>query len=492
LEVASPNDKQWADIGFFGPTAEPADYVLGIQLFNDGDSDFGLSATASDILYEQLFPNNSPVNLEPLETGNTDLVRDEDDPDLYTYNPSRPGAPADDPRLNWPIVVEGNLLEPGEESSVVINGNLGCLLDTDLYSFRLEEGQGVTVNIDSETLFGRDDMLLSVAIYNGDFEALATIREYNEDDVLLPPQAADPFYQVQAISTIPNHESVVIDPMENGVGNYYVEVSGYAIDGFLLNYDPIPYQLTIETTEPEPIETPPSQLVWLAFDGAEADYLFETADSGWGPQVVDRPAFDAEDFDLGNMRSSLIEAIATRIEEIYRNAGLDEDEMEFTTIKPGTVGSPYPPGSTYSTVVFGGKLPGLLGIAERVDRHNSDRSDTAVVLTGVIADGYMREMSDDSTVRFEQTVNAISNIGAHELGHTLGLEHATEINTSEPHNIIGYNYDQVLFEQEMVSRSSYELFAEQMGFAQISNSIGFENEIDLLLRYIGSGTVMGA
>ena len=202
------------------------------------------------------------------------------------------------------------------------------------------------------------------------------------------------------------------------------------------------------------------------------------------------------------MRTSLINAIAARIGEIYQNTGLNvvvgeigqkfsdlnitsETEMAFVLEKP-------PVGTTYSTVVFGGTLtPGLYGIAEKIDRHNEDRSDMAIVLTNSIASGYRLVMSDDPLDRREETVNAVANIGAHELGPILGLEHATEINTNEPANIIGYNFNMTLEEQEFGQRDSYRLFAEQQGYDLLDRQIGFENEIDQLLRYIGSGTPIG-
>lgn len=459
-------------------------YNLEVLVFNDGNSDFGSDTTASGLPYSQVYPTNGPVNLEPLDWGNDELVQDEDNPQVYRYNVDLLNNPVS-AECYLPVEkVTGTLLEPGQAGSVVISSCLGNLLDVDVYSFRLEEGQRVTVDLDSEVLFGRDDVELYVAIYNGDYEALTTIMD-EADDVLATgaAQNADTLYEAQAIFSMPNHESVVIDPAENGMGTYYVVVTGYSLQNFS---EVIAYQLTIETTEPEAVETPPSQLVWLAFDGARADYLFKEADMGWGPNVVNRPAFDAEAFELDGMRESLIQAIADRIEEIYRNVGLTEDEIEFVTEKPQA-------GAVYSTVIFGGTTPmlGLYGLAQKLDRHNEDHTDMAIVLTDEIAFGYLSEMSEDPTERFLETVNALANTGAHELGHILGLEHATEINTAEPANLMGYNYDMTLEEQEFKARNSYRLFAEQQGYELFMRQIGFENEIDLLLRYIGSGTDIG-
>jgi hypothetical protein len=293
---------------------------------------------------------------------------------------------------------------------------------------------------------------------------------------------------------MPNHASAEIDPDENGLATYYVVVSGLSAEGALMevDYGKLPYQLTIETTAVETVETPPSQLVWLSFGNdktgtnARADYLYEIG-LGAMHKIVDRPPFYATEFGLPEtMRDELIDAIAARIEEVYRNAGLSENEIEFTTIKPGAAGSPYSPGATYSTVIFGGKtsLFGLLGVAENVDRHNSIRDDMACIFTEQFGDLYRADgllpyvLDDDQDVRFDQVVTMLANTGAHELGHILGLEHATEWGTDEPNNVMGYNEDLVV--QEFEPRNVY-----------LYQQPSFTNEIDMLLRNIGSGTPMG-
>jgi hypothetical protein len=227
-------------------------------------------------------------------------------------------------------------------------------------------------------------------------------------------------------------------------------------------------------------------LVYLSFGddryntNTSADYLLETG-MGWSADTAQRPAFftkhEAELFGLDALREDLIAAIAARIEQMYRDAGLSEDEIEFTTVKPAS-------GQVYSTVIFGGRTPltGLLGMAETVDRHNAQRDDMAVVLTEEIGLFRRQYLDEDTSGRFDEVVNQIANTGAHELGHILGLEHATEANVSEPNNLMNYNSMEVDFgEQEFASRNAYWY-----------QPIGFTNEIDSLLRNIGSGTPIGS
>jgi hypothetical protein len=240
--------------------------------------------------------------------------------------------------------------------------------------------------------------------------------------------------------------------------------------------DPIPYRLTITTTVPETVAKKPSQLVWLDFDGGRADYLKEF----YGSQAVNRPAFNIKDFNLGNTSQTWFEQqVMAKIEQYYRDAGLGPDEIQFTLTKPAL-------GTTYSTVIFGGTLDenlqgDLLGIAQSVDRDNSDRTDKAVILTKAIGRIFTQFMDSDLTTRTQQSIDVVANTGAHELGHILGLEHATEVNVTEPDNIMDYNSTDV--------RLSNERFETHNKYWY--QPLGYTNEVDMLLRNIGSGTVIG-
>jgi len=481
VSIQLPEDGDYLiDISSYYNSGESIDYMLNVMLFDDGNGDFGISQTPSGFVYDQIVPNNQPVDLMP---GSPDLIQDTYYPNLYTTS-----------NQDWPSTISGTLLSPGQAGEVVIDSELAMLLDHDIYTFQLQEGQSILIDLDAETLFGRDDVEVIVGIYNGDLESITTIGSGKESEDVASSEAVDPTYEAQAIHTMPNHQSVIIDPTDGeGMMTYYVVVNGYSygvenLYSVLWNEE-IPYRLTISTTEAEPIETPPSQLVWLSFgdartgENAQADYLIEAGAGQWPESVAERPAFDTSDFNIPEyMRDDLIEAIAARIEDIYRDAGLSTAEIEFTTEEPSG-------GSVYSTVVIGGRLPeiGLVGLAETVDRGNSDHTDMAVVLSEEIGlfylvgglDGY-GPLSDDPQVRFDQVVTLVSNTTAHELGHILGLEHATEVLTDEPNNLMGYNDDLVL--QELEQRNAY----------WYQDGLGFTNEIDMLLRVIGAGTVMGA
>ena len=101
-----------------------------------------------------------------------------------------------------------------------------------------------------------------------------------------------------------------------------------------------------------------------------------------------------------------------------------------------------------------------------------------MVFAGEVARYYNSGLEADTDERFDQVTTLLSNLGAHELGHTLGLEHATE-QGPWPNNLMGYNDN--LEPQTLQGHNEYWY-----------QPIGFTNSIDILLRNIGSGSPMGS
>ncbi|KPK75086.1 MAG: hypothetical protein AMJ79_12565 [Phycisphaerae bacterium SM23_30] len=274
----------------------PAAYEVSIEAISDGNSDFGIRQTESGYRYDPISPNERPVNLGPPARGNEDLAVDEDDPELFYYNPDLVDPITEARQARW-FQVEGTLLAPGQASELKIHTELSNMMDVDIFSFELVEGQYVTVDLDAGPFFGGDDVELSVGIYNADLEALAT-TVMEEDDTLPAVQRVDPIYTVQAIHQMPHHEGPdepILDPMsydeslDAEVGTYYVVVTAELPSSGIFKWtDSISYRLTISTTEAEPVEAPPSQLVWLAFGdpetgvNARADHIVRQLSEGGG------------------------------------------------------------------------------------------------------------------------------------------------------------------------------------------------------------------
>jgi hypothetical protein len=98
--------------------------------------------------------------------------------------------------------------------------------------------------------------------------------------------------------------------------------------------------------------------------------------------------------------------------------------LYFTTVDPTTWGLDAE--SDFTTVFIGAEYdvfgwnPGLLGIASNIDFASEELADNALVLAQNFA-GYATASA--TTTRLNQYSRLLANTVAHELGHTLGLNH---------------------------------------------------------------------
>ncbi|MBI9018654.1 MAG: hypothetical protein JEZ07_15480 [Phycisphaerae bacterium] len=463
--------------GFDLPILSPFKYDLSVNVFDDGNDDFGVVNTPGGNYYDSVVPTAVPIDLME---GSADLENMHFNYDNIWRTDSQ----------RYPVTVAGDLFEAGIANTMIVSSSLTGATDFDIYKIEVKPGQKVTVDLDAAAYSDRVEELVFVGVYNADLEAVSSAVISDPNDSEINSQQVDQLYQFQSINEmIKDGGTFEIDPMDNVTGNctYYISVGlGY------FSGDEIDYDLKIIVEEVSPIVNPASQLVYISFGdpitgtNETADYLNDEPDE-FGVDAVNRPAFMPSEFGLSDgklVRDDLTEKIAQRIRDTYYATGLTENEIKFVTEKPAL-------GEVYSTMIFGGRTPdaGLLGIAQQVDRNNTDRDDMCAIFTEEMAplfvNGFAGEaLSDDPDERFEQVVTILGFAGAHELGHILGLEHSTEIDTDEANNIMGYNdslYYYVIPEFE--ERNSYELFGMP--------ARGYHNEVDSLLRYIGTGTEMG-
>ena len=156
-----------------------------------------------------------------------------------------------------------------------------------------------------------------------------------------------------------------------------------------------------------PVDTTPEdiagQIVFLDFDGAQ-NVVYN------GPIIVgpfDVPAFSPEDTALPGQEEAVISDVLNGLEQIFFGTS-----VVFALEQPED-------GVSYSTVYIGGgdwafaAYSEFYGLAERVDRGNSNRTDQAYVFADKVITGKAAHVID----------KVITTIIAHEVGHLLGFVH---------------------------------------------------------------------
>ncbi|MBN2064261.1 MAG: hypothetical protein JW745_05620, partial [Sedimentisphaerales bacterium] len=507
--------------GYYGviPTT-PLEYDLTVCAFNDGDSDFGQVEISDDsFIYYGGMPDDAAVDLS---ASTTHWTADERLEDVYRF--TRGTNP-------YGMIAKGEFITPGQAGSITVNSDLAVITDVDVYSVQLTEGQKLSVDLRSLYNSAVEGVEFAIGVYNSDLESVATILA-GGDDIALINGEADRHYTVQAVNEI---NGVTIDPMEsvNGTltGTYYVVVSlmdYYA--GEIAFDDSTYYSLTLTTSEggADKIKTVASpQLVYLSFgdkntgENLTAEYLEESlAGISYG-DISDRPAFSLSDFPYlpasfnydanGDGVENevqdvtwdyMVERITEQVCAVYQEALDDpttpereDQELIYITNDYSEVDR-----IEHSTVVIGGdfSMPGLMGIAQTVDRHNTDRSDMACVGSTAIGEytaTYMNSSSPEENV--DRAVNAIASTTIHELAHILGLEHSTEVNPdlTTPidsaalylaDNVMNYNSSAVDMSAIRFETRNSMASAARGIFSYTVNQPGFQNEIDALLRNLGT------
>lgn len=211
------------------------------------------------------------------------------------------------------------------------------------------------------------------------------------------------------------------------------------------------YSLEFDRIQGSGTTTPSSQVIYLNFAGA--------ANVAIGPRdPVNVPAFEQSTIAQSwpNQIDELIELVVSRIRTDFD--GLD------VVIRSSHEQSA--PTTTYSVIHFGAYDPALLGVAENVDEFNELKSQPAIVFV----DTFSAFVSLDPTI--EEMAQSLANVGSHEIGHLLGLNH-----TADPRGIMDISASL----QELLGNQAFS--TSPLDYAVFP--IGAQDAIKLLVEVVG-------
>lgn len=212
------------------------------------------------------------------------------------------------------------------------------------------------------------------------------------------------------------------------------------------------YTVDVHTAGGFEVPGPVGQVLLLDFDGAAVDSPLLGAGN-----IVQ---FDAAL--ISPMYSGETETIINTIVAVFVQNFGRFDVTILTSSDP-----PLPEGSKVSTIYFGGFDPGAFGLAEGVDLYNADFCDDALIF----AESFVPHVFSIPPTAVELGI-AIGNVGSHEAGHLLGLNHVDD--------------DRALMDDE----SPADAFIEDQEFmaAKLSRDImpiGTQDAVLLLTEIVG-------
>jgi hypothetical protein len=211
------------------------------------------------------------------------------------------------------------------------------------------------------------------------------------------------------------------------------------------------YEIDVKASGGSAVPGPVGQALLLDFDGAVAD--FPTLG------LVTLDPFDAAA--ISPIYRGETETVKETIRAVF------EQNFGPFDVDIWTTDDPPPSGTQFSTVYFGGFDAGAFGIAEDVDLYNVDFCDDAIIFT----ESFGPQIFAIVPAAVELGI-AIGNVGSHEAGHLVGLNHVDD--------------DRALMDDQSVA----DAFIEDQEFmeAPLSSdimSIGTQDAVLLLNEIVG-------
>jgi len=289
------------------------------------------------------------------------------------------GKPTGEPNGSFPQALEAVF----DGSAIAhLQGTIEIIGDMDVYDIGpLARGDLLTVDADTPT----SSLDVAVAIFDGQ----QRLVYYNDDRGGTSIRALDSY-----IEWAVRHDSDI----------YYLAVShsGFASQSMFTGS----YLVDVKIDGGAEVPGLVGQVLMLDFNGGTIN----------SPALgrITLGTFDA--VDISPIYAGETDVIKETIRATFEQNFAHFDVTILTTDDP-----PPPSGTEFSVVYFGGFNAEAFGLAEDVDAYNADYCDDAIIFT----ESFEPRLFSADPTPIEMGI-AIGNIGSHEAGHLLGLNHVDD------------------------------------------------------------------